>query len=91
MPTIGEVYNPLVEAARSDDPQAMALLNAVGVEIFKANPDKCKDAEDGAAAAKINLDYYCQYFDEETANKVKAVYGLGKGFRDLAGNKHGFV
>jgi len=91
MPTVGEVYNPLIEAARTDNPQAVQMLRAVGVEIFKANPDKCKDAEDGFAAAKINLDYYCQYLDEETANKTKAVYGLGSGFRDLMGNKHGFV
>lgn len=90
MPTIGEVYNPLVEAARSDDPRAIEMLRAVGVEVFKANPDKCENAEDGVAAAKRNLDYYCQYFDEDTAAKIKKVYGLGGGFRDLAGNKHGF-
>lgn len=49
------------------------------------------EAEDGIKAAKRNLDYYCQYFDEKTANKVKEVYCLGQGFRDLAGRKYDFM
>jgi hypothetical protein len=91
MPTIREVYNPLIEAALADDPRALPMLADVGAEIFKANPGKCKDVEDGIKAAKRNLDYYCQYFDEKTANKVKEVYCLGQGFRDLAGRKYDFM
>ena len=91
MPTIREVYDPLVQAALIDDPRALSMLADVGVEIFKANPGKCKNVADGVEAAKRNLDYYCQYFDENTANKVKAVYCLGQGFRDLAGCKHNFI
>ena len=90
MPTIGEVYNPLVEAAINNDPKAMNLLHAVAEEILKANPDRCPDIQDATRATKINLDYYCQYFDETTADKVKKVFGLGAGFRDLMGNKYGF-
>ena len=88
MPTIGEVYDPLIEAARTNNPQGLTMLNAVGEEIFKANPDKCKNVDEGVAAAKRNLDYYCQYYDDETASKTKEFYGLGQGFRDLAGNKY---
>lgn len=88
MPTIGEVYNPLVEAAKSGDAGAQALLAETGKMIFEANPDRCPSVEDGIEAAKKNLDYYCQYFDPETASVVKSVYGLGAGFRDLCGNKH---
>ena len=91
MPTIREVYNPLIEAALADDPRALPMLADVGAEIFKANPDKCKDVDDGVEAAKRNLDYYCQYFDETTATKVKAVYRLGRGFIDLAGRKYDFM
>ena len=91
MPTIREVYDPLIQAALSDNPQALAMLADVGTEIYKANPGKCKDVAHCIEAAKRNLDYYCQYFDENTANKVKAVYGLGQGFRDLAGRKHNFI
>lgn len=91
MPTIREVYDPLVQAALSDNPRALLMLADVGAEIYKANPDKCEDVADGVEAAKRNLDYYCQYFYENTADKVKEVYGLGQGFRDLAGRKHNFI
>lgn len=87
MPTIGEVYNPLIEAAISDNPESLNLLTAVGCEIYKFNPDKCKSIEDGVEAAKRNLDYYCQYFDEKVACKVKSVYNLGQEFRCLTGTK----
>ncbi len=91
MSTIREVYNPLIKAALADDTRALFMLAEVGLEIFKANPEKCKSVDDGVEAAKRNLDYYCQYFDEKTANKVKEVYCLGQGFRDLAGCKHNFI
>ncbi len=91
MPTIREVYDPLVQAALSDNPRALPMLDDVGAEIFKANPGKCKSVDDGVEAAKRNLDYYCQYFDEPTATKVKAVYSLGRGFIDLSGHKHNFI
>lgn len=87
MPTIGEVYNQLIEAATNDDPQGHALLDRVGTSIHENHPDKAKTVEEGVEAAKRNLDYYCQYFSAETAAKVKAFYGLGAGFRDLANNK----
>jgi hypothetical protein len=91
MPTIREVYDPLINAALADDPRALSMLADVGAKIFKANPGKCKDVDDGVEAAKRNLDYYCQYFDEITATKVKAVYRLGRGFIDLLGHKHNFI
>ncbi len=90
MPTIGEVYNPLVEAAINNDPNGLVLLIEVAVKVLEANPDRLKSMEEGIAAVKNNLDYYCQYFGEETENKVKEFYGLGVGFRDLLGRKHSF-
>jgi hypothetical protein len=91
MPTIREVYDPLINAALADDPRALSMLAEVGSEIYKANPGFCKDVADGIKAAKENLDYYCQYFDEPTATKVKAFYSLGRGFVDLSGHKHNFI
>jgi len=90
MPTIGDVYNPLVEAAVADNPQAIEMLRAVGEEIFKQNPDLCHSVDDGIEAAKRNLDYYCQYFADEVTSKVKSVYELGPGYRDLLNRKHAF-
>lgn len=85
--TIGDVYNPIIEAARTDDPAGHQLLEAAGEMIFKANPDRCGSREDGIEAARRNLDYYCQYFSGEVAAKVKEFYGLGAGYRCLDGNK----
>ena len=87
MPTIGEVYNPLIAAAKADDPTGHTLLAEVGRMIFENNPEQCPSLEDGIAAAKKNLDYYCQYFSTEDAAKTKAFYGLGAGFMTLGGIK----
>lgn len=89
MPTIGEVYNPLIEAAINDNKEGHNLIIEVGKKILEANPDRCPDLEDGIRMAKINLDYYCQYYPKETATKVKRFYELGSGFRGLDGNKWG--
>jgi hypothetical protein len=62
MPTIKEVYNPLVNAAITDDENGISLLNEVGKNIFLNNKDKCSSIENGINQAKINLDYYCQHF-----------------------------
>lgn len=83
MPTIGELYNPLVNAAITNSPEAASLLEEVGKVIFYANPTLCHTLDDGIRAAKNNLDYYCQYFCKETMDKVKEVYGLGPGIRML--------
>jgi len=52
MPTIGEVYNPLIAAAKADDPTGHTLLAEVGRMIFENNPEQCPSLEDGIAAAK---------------------------------------
>lgn len=85
--TIGEVYNPLVQAATSQDPQGYVLLEQTGRMIFTANPGRCPSVEDGIEAARRNLDYYCQYFDDVTQRTVKDFYQLGQGFRGLNGKK----
>ncbi len=70
MPTIGEVYDPIIEAAlREDRKEGERLLKKAG------------------EYGRENLDYYCQYFSPEIAQKVKRFYGLGSGFRTLFGQK----
>lgn len=87
MPTITDVYNPLVEAAQKDDPAGSDLLRATGKLIFEANPGLCTSIEDGIEAAKRNLDYYCQYFSADIAIKTKRFYGLDPRFTPLGGRK----
>ena len=86
MPTIGEVYNPLVVAAlRGDRQRADQLLDAVAVGIYEANPGRCPSVDDGRATALRNLEYYCQYFSAEIAEKVKQFYSIPAGFLTLGG------
>ena len=87
MPTIGEVYDPIVKAALTGDLNGHALLEDVGAKIFENNKDKCSSVHDGLSAARKNLDYYCQYYGSDESDKVKEFYGLGKGFRLLDGTK----
>lgn len=91
MPSIAAVYNPLITAARNNDPVGHRLLQETGAAIHAANPGHCQTDEAGINAAKRNLDYYVQYFDAEVAAQVKTFYGLGAGFRDLSGSKHAFA
>jgi hypothetical protein len=74
MPTVGEVYNPLVEA-RNDPELFEKLLRETGELLFEHNPGKISDAEHGYQAAKHNLNYYCQYYDGKIASEVKARLG----------------
>jgi predicted RNA-binding Zn-ribbon protein involved in translation (DUF1610 family) len=83
MPTIGEVYDPIITAALEGDLRGHELLKEAGLRIFEHNPDKCSSAEDGIEAARENLAYYCQYCDEETVIKVKDFYELGREQRML--------
>jgi len=87
MPTVGEVYIPLVEAAKNNDPKGHQMLVAAGQLIYDNNRDTCPSVEDGIEAAKRNLGNYSRYFDEEVIAAVKAFYGLGAGFRALDGKK----
>ena len=71
MPTIGEVYNPLI-TARNNQAEFDRLLRETGKLIFENNRDRCQSIEDGIAAAKHNLDYYCQYFDDKVAAETRS-------------------
>jgi len=84
MPTIGEVYDPIV-AARKDPAEFERLLREVGRGIHAANPDRCHDEEDGYRAARRNLEYYAQYMGEEVEAEVKALLGTGGTFMTLGG------
>lgn len=86
MPTIREVYNPLIEA-RNDQARFDALLQETGRMILEANPDKCADLAAGVAAAKDSLDYYCQYFDDKVAAETKKAMGTGNHWVSLGGHK----
>ncbi len=83
MPTVGEVYGPLVDAAVKGDTKGHDLLQQAGANIWETNPHICTSLEQGVEAAKRNLDYYCQYYSEEIAAKVKEFYNLGAGYRFL--------
>jgi hypothetical protein len=83
MPTIGEIYDSIITAAIQDDPAGHQLLQEAGEAIFEAHPDKCASAEDGVAAARHNLGYYCQYANDATVRKVKEFYDLDRGYQHL--------
>lgn len=88
MPTIGEVYGPLVEAAIAGNEQRCAdLLYETGVMLYENNREVSPSIQAAIEQAKINLDYYCQYYDSGIAMKVKQIYNLGTGFRTLLGGK----
>lgn len=84
MPTIGEVYDPIIEA-RSDPDEFERLLNAAGRAVFEANPDKCATVEDGIEAVINNLDYYVQYRSDDVVREVKARLGRSGTYRTLFG------
>jgi hypothetical protein len=85
MPTIGEVYNPLIEAAINNDPKGITLLAELADTLCQRNHDKT--SEQCLAEARTNLDYYCQYFSDEVIKRVKEFYRLGDSFRMLNGEK----
>jgi hypothetical protein len=87
VPTIKEVYEPLIQAALSSDEKGHVLLDQLGQTLYELHPEKCSSKQEGLSQAKINLDYYCQYYPEETSKAVKRFYNLGKGFRSLIGVK----
>lgn len=76
MPTIGQVYNPLVKAALDNDHEGFTLLQQVGHAIFETNPERCPSVEDGIQAARCNLTRYCQYFGESVEQQVRRFYEL---------------
>ena len=86
MPTIGEVYDPII-AARHDPQEFERLLRAAGSAIHAANPGRCPDDEDGYRAACGNLEYYVQYMGEEVEGEVKALLGADGTFMTLAGGR----
>jgi hypothetical protein len=76
MTVINEVYDPLIEAARSNAPNGQELLAQLGAKLHAANPDRCQSVEEGLATAKRNLIYYAQCFPSHVAHQVKVYYGL---------------
>lgn len=87
MTMIGEVYTPLIDAALRNDAAGHALLRDLAARILEENPDQASSIENALEAARRNLDYFCQYYSDETAQKVKSFYGLGAGFRTLTNTK----
>lgn len=87
MPTIGEVYNPLIQFALNDDPKGHEELIKLGDVLYERHRERGISVEDAQRQVKANLDYYSQYFTAETVKKVKDFYDLGQGFTDLSGRK----
>lgn len=83
--TMGDIYNPLIEFAKKGDKKGYIYMGKIGMILYLHNKDKAKNHKDGIEAAKVNLDYYCQYSSPDIALKVKRFYNLGEGFRTLFG------
>lgn len=88
MPTIGEVYEPII-ASRENPGEFERMLREVGRRIFEANPGKCPDEEDGYRAACRNLEYYVQYGPIDVERKVKELLGRSGTFMTLGGFRIG--
>lgn len=76
MSNVGGIYTALVDAARNDDPEGLAMLREIGGNICAKNAGYCRSVEDGVAAAKRALKSYCQAFPHDVAEKVRTFYGL---------------
>lgn len=76
MPTVGEIYDPIITAAVQNDPVGHELLREAGHQIFLQAPDQCSSLEDGIRIARHNLNYYCQYCSPSTCDQVKEFYEL---------------
>lgn len=86
MPTVAEVYNPLIES-RNNQVLFDTRLREVGQLIFENNPTLCKSLEDGIRQAKVNLNYYCQYFDDTIASQTKKAMGEDNSWVSLFGQR----
>lgn len=84
MPTIGEVYNPII-AARHSPEEFERLLREAGKAIFQENPGKCPSEDHGYRAARSNIEYYVQYFGADIEDEVKALLGVSGTFMTLGG------
>ena len=73
---INEVYDPLIEAARSNAPQGQKLLEQLGEILLQANPGCCQSLEDGIRLARCNLSLYASFYPPSVVDQVRVYYGL---------------
>lgn len=59
---INHVYDPLVDAARTNSPHGQKLLEQLGEKLLNANPGCCHSVEDGMRLARTNLSLYANFF-----------------------------
>lgn len=76
MAFINEVYDPLIEAARSNAANGPVLLRQLGEKLQHANADRCRSVEDGVAIARRNLALYAQFYPHPVCELVGVYYGL---------------
>lgn len=73
---INHVYDPLVDAARTNSPHGQKLLEQLGEKLLNANPGCCHSVEDGMRLARINLSLYANFFPPPVVDQVRVYYGL---------------
>lgn len=73
---LNSVYDPLVEAARTNAENGHALLEQVGEKLWQANPGCCRSVTDGVRLAKVNLSLYAHFYPRDVADTVRVYYGL---------------
>ena len=73
---INPVYDPLVEAARTNAPHGHQLLEQLGEKLLNANPGCCESVEDGVRLARCNLSLYVNFHPPAVVDQVRVYYGL---------------
>jgi len=73
---INHVYDPLVDAARTNSPHGQKLLEQLGEKLLNANPGCCHSVEDGMRLARTNLSLYANFFPPLVVDQVRVYYGL---------------
>lgn len=76
---INPVFDPLVEAARTNSPHGHMLLEELGKKLLNANPGCGKSVEDGNRLARCNLSLYINFFPPSVVDQVRVYYGLTGG------------
>ncbi len=73
---INQVYDPLIEAARTNSPHGQKLLEQLGEKLLNANPGSCHSLEDGIRLARCNLSLYANFYPPAVVDQVRVYYGL---------------
>lgn len=73
---INQVYDPLIEATRTNSPHGQKLLEQLGEKLLNANPGSCHSLADGIQLARCNLSLYANFYPPAVVDQVRVNYGL---------------